>query len=249
MLYSADVINEILNKESWRGFDAEALFILQQSIKKHVDDGYDVIGNQYVNLFQELSVEFQLQIELFGRKVRENSPQKNNLQVLDVGAGHGNHTVFLAKQKYLNVKAIEPSEYFYARHLLELEKEGKLPSGCAIRGDMCQLPFENETVNGIYCNAVLHHQLYLPGENIGIEKAISEFSRTLIRGGTLYILTLLGEHHHLREHRFFQSLDEEDMRNLARRNLLTIDSMEQIKCMGPFGENTRWLSVYLNKSL
>jgi SAM-dependent methyltransferase len=247
MLYSADELDVILTKESWRGFDAEALSHLQKSVKKYVDDGYSTMGSQYAGLFEELGAQSQLQIVEFSDRVKSKFPEKNEVHVLDVGAGHGTRTMFLAAQDNVEVKAIEPSEYFYARHLLELEKESKLPLGCAIQGDMCHLPYDGERFEGIYCNAVLHHQLYLAGKNIGIEKAMSEFSRTLLKGGTLYILTLLGDHYHLRQHRFFQSLDEEDMQTLAKRNSLKVDSIEQITGMGPFGEKTKWLSVYLTK--
>ena len=247
MLYAADKIDEILKEELWRGFDAEALDNLQKSIKKYVDEGYGTMGSQYASLFQELGIESQVQIQEFADTVKDSFSDKQKVQILDVGAGHGTRTRYLAAQKGVNVKAIEPSEYFYARHLLELEKEGKLPFGCAMKGDMCHLPFENAVFDGIYCNAVLHHQLYLPGKNIGIEKAMSEFSRVLFKGGKLFILTLLGNHHHLKEHRFFQSLEKEDMEKLAKRNLLNIDTIEEITGMGPFGEKTRWLSVYLTK--
>lgn len=247
MLYSADEIDEILTKELWRGFDAEALSHLQTSVKKYVDAGYDEMGYEYANLFDDLSISSQMQIQEYAEKVRLAFPKKEKVRVLDVGAGHGVRTMFLAAQEKLTVKAIEPSEYFYARHLLELEKEGKLPFGCAMKGDMCKLPFENAVFDGVYCNAVLHHQLYLPGKNIGMEKAMSEFSRVLLKGGQLFILTLEGNHHHLRLQRFFQSIDEGDMEKLAKRNLFKIDSMEKITGGGPFGENTRWLAVYLTK--
>ncbi|MFT7144851.1 MAG: ubiquinone/menaquinone biosynthesis C-methylase UbiE [Alphaproteobacteria bacterium] len=245
--YTADEIIQILANESWRGFALENLLELEKDIKIHVDNGYDMMGENYAHIFEELSAPSKKQIENFAIRVKDTFPKKHQLQVLDVGAGHGMRTVHLAAQDKVNLKAIELSEYFYGRHLLELEREGKLPFGCAMKGDMCDLPFEAATFDAIYCNAVLHHQLYLPGKNIGIEKAFTEFARVLMKGGQLYLLTLYGEDLHIRHESFFQSLNEQEMTKLAHRNLFQIDEMKQIEGKGPFGDQTRWLEVYLTK--
>lgn len=247
MLYNAEELDDILTYEKWMGFSEEQLKNLEKSVKKYVDDGYGTMGSHYASLFDELEPESQKVLDNFAQEVEDSAPEKHQLQVLDVGAGHGTRTVYLANKPKLNVKAIEPSEYFYGRHLLELEREGKLPFGCAMKGDMCHMPFENAVFDGIFCNAVLHHQLYLPGKNIGIEKAMSEFSRTLFKGGKLYILSVYGDEHHLRSHRFFQSLNEVSMEKLAKRNLMHIDEMSVVTTHGPFGENTKWLQVTLSK--
>ncbi|MAF30615.1 MAG: hypothetical protein CMF60_00220 [Magnetococcales bacterium] len=247
MHYTAEQISEILKAESWRGFDAKALTLLEESVQECVDLAYAELGHEYVMLFETLTDHSANQIELFAKRLEMAFPKKSKHYVLDVGAGHGVCTQHLAKQPKVKVKAVEPSEYFYARHLLEMEREGTLPFGCAMKADMCHLPFENATFEGVYCNAVLHHQLYLPGKNIGIEKAMSEFSRVLIKGGQLYILTLLGEHHHIHNHKFFQSLEGADMEKLAKRNLLKVDNLKEVVSKGPFGDQTRWLEACLTK--
>lgn len=245
--FSSEEIMKVLSDESWMGLSIDKLQELERSIQIHVDNGYEVVGKVYDNNYDELSSVSKKEIELFAGMLRMQFPKRHSLQVLDVGAGHGVRSVYLSAQDKINLKAIEPSDYFYARHLLELEKEGKLPFGCAMKGDMCDLPFENATFDGIYCNAVLHHQLYLSGKNIGIEKAFSEFSRIIMKEGKLFLSTLYGDKPYFRQNRFFQSLNEESMQRLAKRNSFIIDSMEQLEGVGPFGEKTKWLYVYLTK--
>tara|TARA_R110000868_G_scaffold189695_1_gene432851 strand:+ start:37872 stop:38627 length:756 start_codon:yes stop_codon:yes gene_type:complete len=245
--YTPEQIEEILAGESWLGFSMDRLRELETSIKEYVDDGYGLMGAEYASVFDELSDVSKNQIEYFTSKVYESDPAKHRYQVLDVGAGHGTRAVHLAAQDKVNLKAIELSDYFYARHLLELEKEGLLPFGCAMKADMCDMPFESATFDAIYCNTALHHQVYLPGKNIGIEKIMSEFSRVLLKGGKLYLLTLYGDETHFRLQRFFQSLTEESMKRLASRNSFKIDEMKQIEGYGVFGPKTRYLEVYLTK--
>lgn len=245
--YSLDEIQKALADENWRELCDASLANLVADLQNYVDNGYNLQGGDYAKFVCEISEKEQIYFKSLVKKWSETVPHKHKIQVLDVGAGPGGRTAFISNQPEVNLKAIEPSEYFYREHLLPMERAGKLPFGCVMKADMCNLPFENAVYDVVFCNAVLHHTPYFEKKMVGIEKAFSEFSRVLLPEGHLYLLTLHGHAHHFRLERFFQGLDEEQIAKLAKKNRLKVNSIEVVERAGPFGEKTRWAIAQMQK--
>ena len=100
-------------------------------------------------------------------------------EFLDLGCGLGRHTVLFASNGF-NTKAFDLSEESIKRtkewaERLNLEVECKL-------GDMLDLPYENSSLECIFCRNVISHS-----DTNGMRKIIEELKRVLKQEGECYL--------------------------------------------------------------
>jgi ubiquinone/menaquinone biosynthesis C-methylase UbiE len=94
-------------------------------------------------------------------------------KVIDAGCGGGKDSVYLEKKGF-EVYSIDLS------HRMVTETRNKTKSAEVIRADISNLPFRDESIDGIWCNTTLVHI------NDKVE-CLREFRRVLKRNGILYL--------------------------------------------------------------
>ncbi|MBC8061058.1 MAG: class I SAM-dependent methyltransferase [Clostridiaceae bacterium] len=98
--------------------------------------------------------------------------------VLDLGAGLGRHSIFLAKQGF-KVSAIDLSDYGMNNLKQWAEKEN---FNIDIKvGDMVDLPYADNSFDCVFAYHVISHT-----DTLGARKVISEIERVLKKGGEIY---------------------------------------------------------------
>jgi len=102
-------------------------------------------------------------------------------EILEIGCGPGRDAkLFLAREcKYVGIDLSEK--------LLEIAKE-EVPDAQFQHADMLELPFEDDSFDGIWNCATFHH---LKTEDMPI--AMGEMARVLRKGGVLFLGTKLGD--------------------------------------------------------
>lgn len=99
-------------------------------------------------------------------------------KVLDLGAGLGRHSIFLAQHGF-EVSAIDISDYG-VNYLIEWAKKENLDIDARI-GDMVTLPYEDNSFDCVFVYHAISH-----ADSEGIKKIISEIERVLKQGGEIY---------------------------------------------------------------
>ena len=103
--------------------------------------------------------------------------------VADLGCGNGRHALVLADAGH-QVVALDASV-----RLLEIARE-HVPQATFVRGDVCALPFQNETFSAALAVASIHH---LPSEGERLQ-ALREVSRVLEPGAPFLVTVWALEH-------------------------------------------------------
>lgn len=98
--------------------------------------------------------------------------------VLDLGAGLGRHSIFLAQQGF-KVSAIDISDYG-VNHLKEWAKKENLDIDIKL-GDMISLPYADNSFDCVFAYHSISHT-----DTWGTKKVISEIERVLKQGGEVY---------------------------------------------------------------
>ncbi|MGC9384300.1 MAG: class I SAM-dependent methyltransferase [Kosmotogaceae bacterium] len=110
--------------------------------------------------------------------------EKGYKRFLDLGCGMGRHSVFFAENGF-QVTGCDLSESGL-RILKESAKEKNLDINI-VKGDIAELPFENESFDAI----LSYHSIYHV-DSQGMSKVIEEIRRVLKKGGEIF-LTLLSK--------------------------------------------------------
>ena len=98
---------------------------------------------------------------------------------LDLGCGLGRHTILFGKNGF-NVKAFDISEVAVEKTKSWAEEEGiKVETKT---GDMLELPYEDSSVDCIYCRNVISHT-----DTEGMKKVVEELRRVLRKDGECYL--------------------------------------------------------------
>jgi len=103
-------------------------------------------------------------------------------RILDLGCGTGRHAVYLVHNGF-EVCGCDSSEA--ALHTAK----GFLPEVELQMCDMGSLPYRDESIDGIFCHAVIQH-----GTLATVNRAIEEIHRVLKRGGALFLTVTSTEH-------------------------------------------------------
>lgn len=99
-------------------------------------------------------------------------------KVLDLGAGLGRHSIFLAQHGF-NVSAIDISDYG-VNHLKEWAVKENLDIDVRVC-DMVSLPYDDNSFDCVFVYHAISH-----ADTEGIKKVISEIERVLKQGGEIY---------------------------------------------------------------
>jgi len=98
---------------------------------------------------------------------------------LDLGCGLGRHTILFGKNGF-NVKSFDISEVAVEKTKNWAEEEGiEIETKT---GDMLELPYDDSSVDCIYCRNVISHT-----DTEGMKKVIEELKRVLRKGGECYL--------------------------------------------------------------
>lgn len=131
-------------------------------------------------------------------------------RVLDIGCASGRDAKLLVEQGY-EVVGIDLST-----ELLKMAREN-VPSVQFLEADMLELPFEDNSFDGIWSAAVVHHL-----KVSDMPTAIKEMYRVLKPGGVVFIGTKSGEgEKYIKEEefdgaeRFFTYIDAETLENMC----------------------------------
>jgi len=143
----------------------------------------------------------------FFKTFQELLPSGN---VLDIGCGPGRDTKMLVDAGY------EAVGFDFSSGLLELACKA-VPQAEFVQGDMTQLPFEDNSFDGIWSSATLHH---LKVEDMKI--AMKEMYRVLKSGGVVFFSTKAGEGEHFLDEeefdgaeRFFTYIDAQTCKDIC----------------------------------
>lgn len=142
-------------------------------------------------------------------------------RVLDVGSGPGRDGLIL-QQKGLGIICLDASSA-----MVELSTSRGLES---VVGDLCTLPFPNESFNGVWAYTSL---LHIPKTQVGT--ALSEIARVLKKGGTFGLGLIEGDDELYRESsgknqpRWFSYYRKVEVEELLRAHGFSIFYFEQFK--------------------
>lgn len=131
-----------------------------------------MLKSQYKNIFtyQDSLWWYKGMQEISETLLRKYLPKQKNLKILDAGCGPGAALLYLAK--FGDVIGVDVSD----EALKFAKKRGKVK-----KGDIANLPFEDETFDVVACLDVLYHKW------VDTDKAFSEIKRVLKKGGILLI--------------------------------------------------------------
>jgi len=104
------------------------------------------------------------------------------VRILDLGCGTGRHAVYLAQNGFA-VIGCDSSEAAL------LIVKGILPEAEFQVCDVGSLPYRNQSLDGIFCHAVIQH-----GTLATIKRAIGEIHRVLRGGGALFLTVTSTKH-------------------------------------------------------
>ncbi|NBX86695.1 MAG: methyltransferase domain-containing protein [Proteobacteria bacterium] len=119
---------------------------------------------------------------------------QGQIQVLDLGCGHGGELAYLVKHfPWLSVKGIENSRS--ALNLIKTyEKAEKIPAGLVSQGTLTLLPYPNASFDFAYCHFTMHQLPYIPEQDVGIVESFGEIARVLKLGGEVSVTSPLFTH-------------------------------------------------------
>lgn len=147
--------------------------------KRKAQEGFDAVESQIKNRFNELASS-----AMFPAELDESNPQLlevlgwlgdvKNKKILDAGCAKGRFSKALVKMG-AKITGIDLAEEF-----ISIAKEN-VPSSEFQVASITDIPFEDNTFDGVFCLEVLEH---IPDT----EKAISEMIRVLRPGGKIIII-------------------------------------------------------------
>ena len=110
-----------------------------------------------------------------------------NPRILDVGCGPGMQTVELAKQSGGQIVAVDFHEPFLEQLKEAVKKEGLDNRVKAVKGDMCNLKFEDGSFDVVWSEGAIFV--------IGFEKGLREWRRLLTPDGYVVVSEMSWLHH------------------------------------------------------
>ncbi len=160
--------------------------------------------------------------------------------ILDCGCAAGRDS-YILKNNGLKVTGIDLSE-----KLLNIARK-KHPNIEFIKADIRKVPFKNNSFDGIWASAVIHHLNYKD-----MIKAIKEFKRVLKPGGILFLSTKYGtkkinkkDKLSINKKREFFLLTKKDLITLIKKTKLKIIDIKKEK---EKLRNIFWLVAFLQKT-
>lgn len=128
---------------------------------------------------------------LFKTAEKELEKPIEDMEVLDVGTGPGRDIKFMYSKGVKRAVGLDNSEEFI-KILKELEEKREIPKNSFVKGDMLDIPFDNESFDIVRQNAsLLHIPITTKGEML--DKAIQESYRVLKENGILFVSVKKGK--------------------------------------------------------
>lgn len=136
------------------------------------------------SVVKEIDILFETAKKVLNKSIDEMS-------ILDVGTGPGRDIKYIDSKGVKKVIGLDNSEGFIEL-LTELVTRKEIPKGSFVKGDMLNLPFDDNTFDIVRQNASLLH-LPMTMKDEMLDKAMKENSRVLKEKGLLYVSVKKGE--------------------------------------------------------
>ncbi len=176
---------EINEEQELNQLAKEFLEMTRKTYDKVATTYSDVNGTKMIDSYKNM---YDI---LFKTAEKELEKQIKDMEVLDVGTGPGRDIKFMYSKGVKRVVGLDNSEEFI-KILKGLEEKGEIPRNSFVKGDMLDIPFDNETFDIVRQNASL---LHIPITTKGkmLDKAIQESYRVLKENGILFVSVKKGK--------------------------------------------------------
>lgn len=177
--------SEVKEKQELNQLAKEFLEMTKKTYDKVATNYSDVNGTKMIDSYRNM---YDI---LFKTAEKELKKPIEDMEVLDVGTGPGRDIKFMYSKGIKRVVGLDNSEEFI-KILKELEEKGDIPKNSFVKGDMLDIPFDNETFDIVRQNAsLLHIPITTKGEML--DKAIQESYRVLKENGILFVSVKKGK--------------------------------------------------------
>ena len=177
--------SEIKEEQELNQLAKEFLEMTRQTYDRVATTYSDVNGTKMLDSYRNM---YDI---LFKTAEKELKKPIEDMEVLDVGTGPGRDIKFMYSKGVKRAVGLDNSEEFI-KILKELEEKGEIPRNSFVKGDMLDIPFDNETFDIVRQNAsLLHIPITTKGEML--DKAIQESYRVLKENGILFVSVKKGK--------------------------------------------------------
>ena len=176
---------EVKEEQELNQLAKEFLEMTRQTYDRVATTYSDVNGTKMIDSYRNM---YDI---LFKTAEKELEKPIEDMEVLDVGTGPGRDIKFMYSKGIKRVVGLDNSEEFI-KILKELEEKGEIPKNSFVKGDMLDIPFDNEIFDIVRQNAsLLHIPITIKGEML--DKAIQESYRVLTENGILFVSVKKGK--------------------------------------------------------
>ena len=176
---------EVKEEQELNQLAKEFLEMTRQTYDRVATTYSDVNGTKMIDSYRNM---YDI---LFKTAEKELKKPIEDMEVLDVGTGPGRDIKFMYSKGIKRVVGLDNSEEFI-KILKELEEKREIPKNSFVKGDMLDIPFDNEIFDIVRQNAsLLHIPITIKGEML--DKAIQESYRVLKENGILFVSVKKGK--------------------------------------------------------
>ena len=176
---------EVKEEQELNQLAKEFLEMTRQTYDRVATTYSDVNGTKMIDSYRNM---YDI---LFKTAEKELKKPIEDMEVLDLGTGPGRDIKFMYSKGVKRAVGLDNSEEFI-KILKELEEKGDIPKNSFVKGDMLDIPFDNETFDIVRQNAsLLHIPITTKGEML--DKAIQESYRVLKENGILFVSVKKGK--------------------------------------------------------
>lgn len=177
--------SEVKEEQELNQLAEEFLEMTKKTYDKVATTYSDVNGTKMIDSYRNM---YDI---LFKTAEKELKKPIEDMEVLDVGTGPGRDIKFMYSKGVKRAVGLDNSEEFI-KILKELEEKGEIPKNSFVKGDMLDIPFDNEIFDIVRQNAsLLHIPITIKGEML--DKAIQESYRVLTENGILFVSVKKGK--------------------------------------------------------
>ena len=176
---------EVKEEQELNQLAEEFLEMTRQTYDRVATTYSDVNGTKMIDSYRNM---YDI---LFKTAEKELKKPIEDMEVLDVGTGPGRDIKFMYSKGVKRAVGLDNSEEFI-KILKELEEKREIPKNSFVKGDMLDIPFDNEIFDIVRQNAsLLHIPITIKGEML--DKAIQESYRVLKENGILFVSVKKGK--------------------------------------------------------
>ena len=163
----------------------EFLVITKQTYDKTAITYSQVNETRMINsVAEKIDILFEMAKEILDKSI-------GKMSILDVGTGSGRDIKYIYSKGIDKVIGLDNSEGFIEL-LTELATKKEIPKDSFVKGDMLNLPFDDNTFDIVRQNASLLH-IPITIKDKMLDKAMKENNRVLKENGLLYVSVKKGE--------------------------------------------------------